>query len=39
MSMPLLIAQVRDKLQQMSVREQLLVLVGMGVAIDRKSVV
>lgn len=33
MSMPLLIAQVRDKLQQMSLREQLLVLVGVAVAV------
>lgn len=33
MSMPLLIAQVRDKLQQMSLREQLLVLAGLGAAI------
>jgi len=33
MSMPFLIAQVRDKLQQMSLREQLLVLVGVAVAI------
>lgn len=33
MSMPLLIAQVREKLQQMSLREQLLVLAGLGVAI------
>ncbi len=33
MPMPLLITRVRDKLQQMSLREQLLVLVGVGVAI------
>lgn len=33
MTMPLLIAQVRDKLQQMSIREQLLLLLGLGVAI------
>lgn len=33
MSMPLLIAQLRDKLQQMSLREQLLALVGVAVAI------
>lgn len=33
MSMPLLMAQLRDKLQQMSVREQLLLLIGLGVAI------
>lgn len=33
MSMPLLIARLRDKLQQMSMREQLLVLVGVAVAI------
>lgn len=33
MSMPLLIAQARDKFQQMSLREQFLVLAGMAVAI------